>query len=85
MKKISTYITLIIGIVVALYVFFLDRDGYYRNLEMTNNPHNSYLVQLFLDDTLGMDDDIVVDFICIVCLVLVELKELYLSYIKQIP
>ena len=58
MKKLSTYITLIIGIFVGFYVFFLDRNGYYRNLELTSNPHNSYLVQLFLDDTLGMDDDI---------------------------
>ena len=55
-KKLSTYITLIIGLVVAFYVFFLDRYGY-DEFTFTSNPHKSYLVQYFLDDTLGMDDD----------------------------
>ena len=55
-KKLSTYITLIIGLVVAFYVFFLDRSGV-REFSFTSNPYHSYLVQRFLDDTIGMDDD----------------------------
>ena len=54
-KKLSTYITLIIGIAVAFYVFFLDRNG---GFERINSPYYSYLVNDLLDDTLKIDDDI---------------------------
>ena len=55
MKKLSTYITLIIGIAVAFYVFFLDRNGEFDRI---NNPHYSYLVQRFFDSKMGIDDDV---------------------------
>ena len=54
MKKLSTYITLVIGLAVAFYVFFLDRNGEFDRI---NNPYYSYLVQRFLDSKIGMDDD----------------------------
>ena len=54
-KKLSTYITLIIGIAVAFYVFFLDRTGAFERI---NSPYYSYLVQRFFDSKIGIDEDI---------------------------
>ena len=54
-KKLSTYITLIIGLAVTFYVFFLDHNGEFDRI---NDPYYSYLVQEFFDNKMGLDDDV---------------------------